>query len=461
MTEYISTPISWGSEFLDNFIPVEYEKQVKFLNPPEFSKKKLYEGTIEVGLEKVLQNPIGYDVSFDDLVKEKYEKGKPIIFAVDDYTRPNIHTKIILPIMIKKLLSLGVDKTDIQVLIACGTHRVPKEGEYEKILGDELFEELKSQVTPHDCDNDTIMIGESDVGTPMGFNKMIFDSSLLIPVTDSELHYFAGVAGTVKEICPGIASRKTVSRNHPKMFDKDRGFADGCRLGNADETNLVITDIKNMVSILKKQVTIFGIDTIVTDGEIVYVNAGDLIALHEAGRDNIIPMRTVKVSKAGDLVIMGLQSWGINLYQAGKGVHASWNAVRKDGNGEILVVAPCPDGVGNANYEKTMTESKEMSIQGALEYVLENYCSELTFKIGNQKPVDLLRMLKTVGEGNIKIISDMDNQELKDIYRMMPLKKPGDDTLEVLRKAVKSTLDKKPEAQVYIMDDPGLYIVVE
>jgi len=461
MTEYISTPISWGSDTLDNFIPKEFENQTKFLYPPEFSKKKLYEGTIEEALENVLQNPVGYDLGFDEYLKEKYIPGKPIIFAVDDYTRPNVHTKIILPIMIKKLLSMGVVKDDIRVLIAGGTHRLPKEGEYEKILGDELYEEFKSNVSPHDCDNDAKMIGESDNGTPMGFNKMIFDSSILIPVTDSELHYFAGVAGTVKEICPGIASRQTVRINHPKMFDKELGFVKGCRLGNADETNPVISDIKNMVSKLKQQVNIFGIDTIVTEGVIVYLNAGDLIALHEAGRDNIVPMRTVKVPKAGDLIITGLQSWGINLYQAGKGVHASWNGIRHDGKGEILVVAPCPDGVGNANYEKIMKESKDMSVQDALEYVLDNYCSETTFKIGNQKPVDLLRMIKTVGEGNLKIISDMDSKDLLDNYRMVPLKNPGDDTLEVLRNEVKSFMNKNPDAQIYILDDPGIYIVVE
>ena len=88
-------------------------------------------------------------------------------------------------------------------------------------------------------------------------------------------------------------------------------------------------------------------------------------------------------------------------------------------------------------------------------------CSETTFKIGNQKPVDLLRMIKTCGEGNLKIISNMDGQALLDIYRMVPLKNPGDDTLEVLRKEVKDFMSKKSDAQIYILDDPGIYIVVE
>ncbi|MHA1303929.1 MAG: lactate racemase domain-containing protein [Candidatus Heimdallarchaeaceae archaeon] len=456
--EYLDTPISWGEEYINYFIPTEYKEQTKFLHPPDFSKKKQYEGTIEEALEKVLENPIGYDVSFSELLKSKYQPGNPVVIVIDDYTRPNIHTKIVLPPFLKIIISLGIPKEDIRILIATGTHRMPKDSEYVKMVGKEVYEEYKDIIISHDCEKNFTMVGESKAGTPMGFDSLVFESSILITITDTELHYFAGVAGTIKEICPGIAARVTVNRNHPKMFDRELGFVPGCRLGNADETNPVISDIKDMVLKLKEKVTIFGIDTIVTEGEIVYINAGDLVELHEEAKKQIVPMRTVEVPKPGDLVIVGVQSWGINLYQTGKGIHAAWNAVRKDGKGEILVVAPCPDGVGNANYAKTMEESKDMSLQEALEYVLDNYCSEETFRIGNQKPVDLLRIVKTVGEGNLKIITDMPEEEVK-IYRMVPLKKPSEEPLDVLRKEVKDYMEKNPEASIYIMDDPGLYVV--
>ncbi|MHA1352673.1 MAG: lactate racemase domain-containing protein [Candidatus Heimdallarchaeaceae archaeon] len=456
--EYLDTPISWGDKFLNHFIPSEYKEKTKFLHPPEFSRKKQYEGTLEEAIDHVLENPIGYDITFAELVKQKYEPGKPIVIAVDDNTRPNIHTKKILPYFLKKILDLGVAKDDIRLLVAAGTHRQPREEELVKIFGEEILKDYRELIVVHDCDKDVEMIGTSPAGTPMGFNKLAFKSSILIPITDSELHYFAGVAGTVKEMCPGIAARDTVRINHPRMFDRELGFVPGCRLGNADETNPVISDIKEMVKILKEKVTIFGIDTIVTEGEIVYINAGDLIALHEEGVKNIVPMRTVKVEKPGDLVIIGNQSWGINLYQTGKGIHAAWNACKKDGKGEIIAVAPCPDGIGNANYEKVMQESKAMELQEALEYVLDNYCSEETFKIGNQKPVDLLRIVKTIGEGNLKLLSTMEPEIVKD-YRIVPINQPNDDPLEALRKEVKAYLDKNPDATIYVMDDPGLYVI--
>ncbi len=461
MTEYLDTPISWGSEIINYFVPEEYKENTKFLNPPEFSKKPMFEGTVKEALMKKLDNPIGYDISFDDLVKQKYEKGKPIVFAVDDYTRPNVHTKILLPMMIEKILSLGVAEEDFRVLIASGTHRPPKEEEFPtKMVGDFVYENYRNQIVTHDCDEEGVNIGTSDAGTPMIFDKLAFEASIVIPMTDSELHYFAGVAGTIKEICPGIASRETVRQNHPKMFDRELGFNPGCRLGSTKE-NPVISDIKNMVNILKEKITIFGIDTIVTEGKIVYMNAGDLVALHDEAKKHIVEMRTVKLPKSAGIVVSGMQSWGINLYQAGKGIHAAWNAVKQDGTGIIIAVAPMQDGVGNANYEKVMKETGPMPLQEGLEYILDNYCTTETFKIGNQKPVDTMRIVKMIGEGNLKMVTDWDAEQLRSFYRVDPIKNPDESPVDALRRQITEYMSKNPDELIYIMDDPGLYVIIQ
>jgi len=461
MTDYLdNTPISWGSEIINGFVPSQYKNQTKFLHPPEFSKTPMFEGTVKEALLRKLSDPLGYDLSFDKLVEQKYQKGKPIVFVVDDYTRPNNHTKIILPIMIEKVLSLNVLKEDIRILIATGTHRLPKESEFTKILGEQISEEYRSQIVSHDCDIEGVYVGESDAGTPMEFDKLAFEASILVPITDSELHYFAGVAGTIKEICPGIASRNTVRQNHPKMFDRKLGFHPGCKLGGTEE-NPVITDIKNMVNILKTKVTIFGIDTIVTEGKIVYISTGDLVELHDEAKQYIVKMRTLRLPKAAGIVVSGMQSWGINLYQAGKGIHAAWNAVKHDGKGEILAVAPLPDGIGNANYEQVMKETGDMPLQEALEYILDNYCTTETFKIGNQKPVDTMRIVKMIGEGNLKIISDWDAEQLRKYYRVDPIKNPEESPVDTLRRAISKYMSKNPDELIYIMDDPGLYIIIE
>ena len=47
MTEYLDTPISWGSEIINDFVPAKYKDQTKFLHPPEFSKSPMFEGTVD------------------------------------------------------------------------------------------------------------------------------------------------------------------------------------------------------------------------------------------------------------------------------------------------------------------------------------------------------------------------------------------------------------------------------
>ncbi len=458
-SDYLSTPISWGTETIDNFIPKYVEKQVTVIKSPVFSKKKQYEGTTEEALEKAFQNPLGYNQSFDSIVRDVFQRGKPIVITVDDSTRPNIHTKRIIPILVKKLLSLGLRKEDIKILIATGTHRISRKEEYSNIIGEKMADLLKDNIVSHDCDNsEMIEYGKSTVGTPILLNKWVQSCSMLIPLTDSELHYFAGMAGTIKHICPGLASRKTVKINHTQMFHREFGFVPECKLGNV-ENNPVIQDIKNIVEIVKEQVHIFGIDAIVTDGEIVYLNAGDIVKLHEEAVEQIINMRTVKVPRPADLIITGLKNWGINLYQTGKGICAASYGVKEDGEGQIIVLSPCPEQIGNKNYEKIMDECKDMSTQKALDYVLDNYCSEKTFDIGNQNPVEILRVLKKIGDGNIMMISDMDSQKLI-INRIVPIKEASESPIKALRREVKRVLENNSEATIFVLDDPGLLIKV-
>ena len=99
-----------------------------------------------------------------------------------------------------------------------------------------------------------------------------------------------------------------------------------------------------------------------------------------------------------------------------------------------------------------------MELAPALEWIIKNNCSLQTFRIGNQKPVDMLRILMTVGENQIKILSEMDPVELKNVYRIDPLEDHGSPQ-ENLRSFLTTYLQAKPDALVYLLRDSGLYVV--
>ncbi len=411
----------------------------------------------------MLANPIG-SKPFDDLVKEVYVPGKPVMIIVDDNTRPNIHTRALFPHMTERLQSLGVPRDDIRIIIASGSHKPPSDDAIEtRILGSELYAEWKDNVLIHDCDSGNKLLGKTNRGTPIYIDERVMESCLVLPLSDSEYHYFAGQAGTVKLFCPGVAGRETIRVNHPRMFDLERGFVEGCRLGNCNG-NPVIEDMIEISTKIGEHLPMFCVDTIVHHGEIVYLQAGDLIACHKAAAEPLKRLRVVDVDEPGDLVFVSVGELGLNLYQAGKGIHAAWNAVRHDRKGWIVLLAPCQDGIGSDAYANAMQAAKDLEVRDALRYVIETYGSEQTFKIGNQKPPDLFRILLDVAEGNIKVVTQLDPDELRNVYRMEACNPNSpDDSQRLLRELVerftKETGIENP--RIYVLDDPGLLINVK
>ena len=91
------------------------------------------------------------------------------------------------------------------------------------------------------------------------------------------------------------------------------------------------------------------------------------------------------------------------------------DSVRHDLKGWIVLLAPCKEGIGSAAYEEAMHAAKDMMVRDALRFVIETYGSQETFKIGNQKPPDLFRILLDVAERNIKVVTELDPKELANI----------------------------------------------
>ena len=452
--DYHKISLLYGDREIDQFIP-KGRGRVRVIESPEVPSEI---ESVEEDLIYHLENPVN-SPPLKDLVEEHYRGcGKKVFLLTDDNTRPNKHTKILHPLILKYLQEeCGVKKDDLRILIASGTHRPPTMAEIENlILGPEVFREYQDQVLVHDDSANLSDLGTSSRGTPITINKDAYDSCLIIPITDSEYHYFAGVAGTVKQLFPGIAGRRTTNSNHPRMFHPEHGFTPECQLGNT-EGNPVITDMKEMAGFVKEHNPVFCVDAILDKGEITYLNAGDILSLHEIAREKLKARRVVPVDEPGDLVIVSVGKLGLNLYQAGKGIHAAWNAVRQPG-GTILLLAPCQDGVGSAGYQETMEAVRDQPLDEALAWVLENKCSVETFRIGNQKPVDTLRILKTLENGKISVLSEMDPTDLEEIYRLNPI--PGSENpRQALRSYLTGYLDSKPEALIYVLEDAGLFVV--
>jgi nickel-dependent lactate racemase len=446
---YKDVKLLYGDEMITDFIPEDMNVRVLEAEgiTPSFTD-------VQTRFDEILKKPVD-STPLAELVKERQRPR--IMILVDDATRPNKHTKVLLPMLLEKLFEYDVKKDDIRIMVASGSHSPPSDDLLEnKILGSEIYQAWKDNVLIHKQAENCKNLGNSSYGTPIEVDIDVLESGLVIAVTDSEYHYFAGVAGTVKSFFPGCAGKETIARNHPQMFDPVHGFKPECRLGNT-EGNPVIQDMIEMAKMTKKMVPVFCIDAVM-DGEdnIVILNGGDINSLHELVLEQLKPLRVVKVDEPADLVIVSTGALSINLYQGGKGFHAGWNAVKE--GGDVLLFAHCPLGVGSQNYQDTMEEIKDMNLDDGLNYAIKNKCSIDNFKIGNQKVIDLIRILKRC---TCHMITEMDKNQLETIFRIKYVPHTG-----TIQESLRAWIDnyrkeKKQDPLVYVLPDAGNYIDVK
>lgn len=148
---------------------------------------------------------------------------------------------------------------------------------------------------------------------------------------------------------PGCASRATVRANHAMMV---RPEAAAGRL----EGNPVRADIEEGAAML-------GVDfilNVVADGarhRIVGAVAGDVTAAHRRGCEIVAQRGIVPIERRADVVLVSAGGYpkDVNLYQAQKALDNAAYAVR-DG-GILILVAECPEGLGNRTFEAWMADA--------------------------------------------------------------------------------------------------------
>lgn len=440
---YLNTPLYYEKERVSFFIP--RGSNYHYLQMPKIEAIE----DLAAQLEKALEDPLD-SLPLKQLIIENYKSNKTVVILIDDDTRPNIHTRALIPLLTEKLIEFGVKESDIRLMIATGTHTPPTPEQIkEKILG-ALYDSWEGRLWIHNCDDleKHQNLGFSSQNTPIMIDKRVLSSSLIIPLSDSEYHYFAGVAGSVKLFVPGVSTRKTVRVNHSRIFEMNTGFKKECRMGNIKE-NISIQDIRDIVNILIEQhgQKIFVIDAIMQKSDFVEIVAGNPIAVHDNALNALSRIRDVQITEKADLVILAKPS--VDFYQAGKAINAASHAVKQ--GGQIVLLAGCGEGFGPDDYFDTMAQVQGLSHQDAMNWIITNKCTETTFEIGIQNAVDLFRILQLT-EGELYIYSELEPHQLKKTFQVKSL-----DTrvspLEALRSFIVEFLKEHPNGLIHVFED--------
>lgn len=309
---------------------------------PETSQINKSEESIII---EALKNPINSE-TLDKISKT----GEKIVIITSDITRP-MKSKVVLPYILQELQNANVNKDDITIVLALGSHRKHTEEEKVHLVGEEVYNTIKIiDSDMNDCKN----FGTCKNGTPVDIFTPVAEADRIICLGNVEYHYFAGYSGGAKAIMPGVSSYAAIQANHSNMV-KEGSFA-----GNLD-TNPVRQDIDEVGNHIKIDF-IFNVLQ-ASDKTIVGAFAGHYIDAHRAACRALDTMYKVNIKEKADVVIVSPGGYpkDINIYQAQKALDNARHAV-KDG-GTIILCASCKEGFENDIFEKwMMTKTKEQMI---------------------------------------------------------------------------------------------------
>jgi len=261
-------------------------------------------------MESAIKNPVN-SPGIKDLAKGK--KSAVIIF--DDMTRPT-RTYEIAPIVIKELMSGGIDEKDITFVCALGTHGALTMNEFRKKLGTTIVENFR--VFNHNIYENCVEMGTTSRGTKLLINREVAEADIKIGIGTVTAHAQVGFCGGGKIILPGVSHIDSISHYH---LDVEAMAPETTGLGKFDN-NVLEADIREAARIAGLD---FLINVIVNDrGATTAIFAGDFIDVHDqavklakdvyatdplpSNKDLVISNAFVKANEMTIAILMGALS---------------------------------------------------------------------------------------------------------------------------------------------------------
>ncbi len=414
--------------------------------------------------------------SLEDWITHHY-RGGYVSIIVDDHTRPCVHQRRLLPGLLQWLSNFRVVREKISIVIAGATHRPPRADEYARVLGEAMWSRWRERVFPHDDGADLERLGTMPDGVPVELNGRVARSEVVLLLSDLDYHYFAGVSGGPKQLVPGVAGRAVTTADHLRMFGP-LGFAPNCDMGILDG---------NPVYEYKRVAVRIVLDALQARGTFVYailcvlnpahgfvaLEGGEVLTLHRKLRHTLDRVYVAEVPRLADIAIVTARHLGLNVYQAGKAINAAARAVKPGGT--VVCLAPCPDGFGNEEFRALMalaapileeaeraiahggSPAKEgaHAIDRALATVQEAVMKD--FRIGKQKPVDLLVQYRKTGWGNLWLLADGLVAEERSLLPFRFVGEPGEDPGARLRAWIRDQ-ERLGKPTYVVIDDPTYWI---
>ena len=283
-------------------------------------------------LQQALANPIGTSP-----LPEIVEPGQKMTLIIDDNTRLT-PTQQIVPVVLDELNRAGVPDTDIQAVIASGTHRPMTAKEKEDKYGGAVMSRIP--VLNHGYKDPARLVdyGTTERGTRILVNRDVIEADFRIAIGNIIPHHPTGWSGGAKAVLPGVGGEETVAQMH---FLGSRYPA----LGRID------TPMRQEMEDFAEKIGLnFILNVILNrEGELVDAVAGHFIQAHRAGVVISRKVYGLLIPDLADLVVSSTSPVDLDFFQGDKGITSAEPATKP--GGEIVLVSGCIEGISPAHPE--------------------------------------------------------------------------------------------------------------
>lgn len=260
-----------------------------------------------------------------------------------DITRPVPHGAL-LPPLIGELLSAGMNRDDVLILVATGLHR-PNEGEeLREIIGsDEVFRTIP--IANHYARDPAahIDLGRTAGGIPILIDRRFVEADLRIVVGLVEPHFMAGYSGGRKLVVPGVAHCDTIFRLHAAGI-LDHPSATNCVLdGNPIH--------EAQLEVLRAVGEIYALNVVIDEQrQISFVNFGEVQTSHAEAVAFLRPFAEVPVGRRFHTVATSAAGYPLDrtFYQTIKGMVGALDILEPGGT--LIIASECSEGMGSPEF---------------------------------------------------------------------------------------------------------------
>lgn len=357
--------------------------------------------------------------------------------AICDITRP-VPNGLFLRPMIERLISAGIDRSAITVIVATGLHR-PNEGdELNELIGDPWVLE-NVQVVNHFArqDDDHVELGTTSTReTVVRIDRRFVEADIRIATGLVEPHFMAGYSGGRKVIAPGLAHAETITTFHSARFMADPAAANCNFDGNPlHEEQLEIVRMLGGALALN----------VVIDEErnLSFVNFGEILQSHAEAVDFVREYCELSLPRRFATVLTSAAGYPLDktYYQTIKGMVGAVDILEP--GGDLIIASECSEGMGSSEFVTAQQRLVQQGPKAFLESILNKSHADID-------EWQTQMQLKPMSIGNIYLYSDR-----------LPEADHADTGVHVtkrLEEAIALSLQRNPDRAVAVIPE-GPYVV--